>query len=549
MVKGNRRLFSWSEVERLPELERLELVLKALPDEELLSALEQRRGRGRDDYPIRAMWRALIAGMVFQHVSVESLLRELRRNPALLDVCGFDPMGPRRRPKRTGGLGPKEVPRGEGVASTWNFSRFLSSVARLEEERGLIAGMTGRLREPLMEEVEDLGDDGKGLRSHSTGRKSRKTGQSSDPEADWGRHETRGKDGRTGRLWRKIRRGFGYRIHLIADTRYEIPVAWRVTRASRSEVKELEAMSEALFQETPKLAKRCQDFSGDRGLDSGPLKETLWDDYGIGPLIEPRELWKEEKKEPGHDPGEAITRPLYPDRADTLVYTEKGEVCCVYPETGEQRRLAFQGFEAKRGRLKYRCPAAAYGFTCAGHAGGRLRPDRADCPCRPGPADLHPDPALQPVLEAGLPAPQCAGADLQPPGQRLRVRAALPAGPEPGDGTGRAGPDGDDGPGPGGTPATHALAGRGGSLRPYRIAATAVLPAITTNETETVGRTEGFADAEMRQAGSRKPLFTAMTPLPSRSGACRRPVAAVGGHLQHQSAAGNPYSACASEPL
>ena len=84
MVKGNRPLFSWSEVERLPELERLELVLKALPDEELLSALEQRRGRGRDDYPIRA----LIAGIVFQHVSVESLLRELRRNPALLDVAG-----------------------------------------------------------------------------------------------------------------------------------------------------------------------------------------------------------------------------------------------------------------------------------------------------------------------------------------------------------------------------------------------------------------------------------------------------------------------------
>ena len=213
---------------------------------------------------------------------------------------------------------------------------------------------------------EHLGYDGKGLRSHSTGRKSRKTGQSSDPEADWGRHETSGKDGRTGTLWRKIRRWFGYQIHLIADTRYEIPVAWRVTRASRSEVKELEAMSEALFQETPKLAKRCQDFSADRGLDSGPLKETLWDDYGIGPLIEPRELWKEEKKEPGHDPGEAITRPLYPDRADTLVYTEKGEVCCVCPETGEQRRLAFQGFEAKRGRLKYRCPAAAYGFICAG---------------------------------------------------------------------------------------------------------------------------------------------------------------------------------------
>ena len=95
-------MFSWNDVEPRPDLVRLEKVLKALPDEELLKALEQRRGRGRDDYPIRAMWRALIAGIVFQHVSVESLLRELRRNPALLDVCGFDPMGPRKRGKRRG---------------------------------------------------------------------------------------------------------------------------------------------------------------------------------------------------------------------------------------------------------------------------------------------------------------------------------------------------------------------------------------------------------------------------------------------------------------
>ena len=40
MVNPNRGLFSWSDVERRPELERLERVLKALPDEELLTALE-----------------------------------------------------------------------------------------------------------------------------------------------------------------------------------------------------------------------------------------------------------------------------------------------------------------------------------------------------------------------------------------------------------------------------------------------------------------------------------------------------------------------------
>ncbi len=38
-------------------LDRLRLVLDALPDEDLVRFLEQRRGRGRDDYPIRPMWR------------------------------------------------------------------------------------------------------------------------------------------------------------------------------------------------------------------------------------------------------------------------------------------------------------------------------------------------------------------------------------------------------------------------------------------------------------------------------------------------------------
>lgn len=48
--------------------------------------------RGRNDYPVRAMWRALVAGVVLQHASMQSLLQELERNPALLEMCGFDPL-------------------------------------------------------------------------------------------------------------------------------------------------------------------------------------------------------------------------------------------------------------------------------------------------------------------------------------------------------------------------------------------------------------------------------------------------------------------------
>ncbi len=42
------------------------------------------------------MWRALIAGVVLQHASMQSLLRELGRN--LLEICGFDPLAYQSRP-------------------------------------------------------------------------------------------------------------------------------------------------------------------------------------------------------------------------------------------------------------------------------------------------------------------------------------------------------------------------------------------------------------------------------------------------------------------
>ena len=63
MATQQSLLFSWDDVERLPELRRLEFVLDNLPDGELVGALESRRGRGRDEYPVSAMWRALVAGI------------------------------------------------------------------------------------------------------------------------------------------------------------------------------------------------------------------------------------------------------------------------------------------------------------------------------------------------------------------------------------------------------------------------------------------------------------------------------------------------------
>ena len=385
-------LFSWDAVEARSDLDRFFLVRDHLPDEAIIQALEVQRGQGRNDFPVRAMFNAVLAGIVFQHPSIESLIRELSRNPALLQACGFNALPLQKKPvaalvkdELTGRMRvvwPEPEAPAYGVPSSWNFSRFLARLIQLETEKSLVSAMIVDLREQLMAVLPDfgqhLGYDGKAIESHSTGQTRSTTNQTSDPDADWGKHETVGVDQRTGKLWKKVKSWFGYNLHVIADTHYEIPVAFHLTPASHSEQVELPAMITEVFQETPELAERCEDFVADRGLDCGKTKALLWDEYQIRPLIDTRELWREEKQMPDYDPTQPITRPLYPDRADTIVHTEKGTVHCVCPASGVQRNLAFQGFEADRNTLKYRCPAAAYGLDCQGqppcHSAGQVQP-------------------------------------------------------------------------------------------------------------------------------------------------------------------------------
>ena len=48
--------FSWDEVDRISDLNRLQLVLDALPDTDIIRALGAMRKNGRNEYPVSAMW-------------------------------------------------------------------------------------------------------------------------------------------------------------------------------------------------------------------------------------------------------------------------------------------------------------------------------------------------------------------------------------------------------------------------------------------------------------------------------------------------------------
>jgi hypothetical protein len=331
-----RSLFSWKNVKTKSDLDRLRLILESLPDEALMIKLENQRGKGRDDYPVRAVWNSILAGIVFQHESIESLRRELSRNGELRDLCGFDPLGG-----------------GQTVPSSHACSRFLK---RLIREQGAIEKMFNSLIRELSRHLPDLGEhlavDSKEIRTHAQSRKD--PAESSDPDADWGKKEKRGvrKDGS---LWEEVTSWFGYKLHLLVDSQYELPLAWKLTKASGSDTTELIPLVKDLKQRQPDLIKNAKDLSADRGYDSADNNTWLWDECKIKPLIDIREMWRDEK-----------TKLLDGRKADNVVYDEKGQVYCFCPRTGEQRGMAYQGFEKDRECLKYRCPAAAYAMTCKG---------------------------------------------------------------------------------------------------------------------------------------------------------------------------------------
>jgi hypothetical protein len=151
-------LFTWDAIEAKSDLERFYLVRDNLPDEDIVMTMEHIRGNGRDDFPVRAMWNAVLAGIVFQHESIESLIRELSRNPSLLAACGFDPTPITKQPEaslqRDEQTGKMKVIRSDTsdtqapyyqVPMSWNFSRFLKNVIELEDEQKMISEMVRKL--------------------------------------------------------------------------------------------------------------------------------------------------------------------------------------------------------------------------------------------------------------------------------------------------------------------------------------------------------------------------------------------------------------------
>lgn len=139
-------LFEEDIFENLGDLERLQLVLSTMDDAELIHKLYRIRGKGRNDWPCESMWNSFIASFLFEHESVESLLRELRRNKQLRALCGFEP---RAVKQKDGSIKIYVAP------SASAYSKFLQNLKKCQKE--LDAMFTG-LVQYMYDNLEHFGE-------------------------------------------------------------------------------------------------------------------------------------------------------------------------------------------------------------------------------------------------------------------------------------------------------------------------------------------------------------------------------------------------------
>lgn len=325
-------LFDNEQIEILGDLERLDLAIKNIPDRNIIRKLNKIRKNGRNDWSVVAMWNSFVASFVFNHRSISDLLRELSRNSQLRDMCGFKP----KYRKQSNGTYKVYI-----VPSKAAYTRFLNNLAKCAKEISeAFEELNKYMYDNLDKYGEELAGDGKAINSYATSN-GKKEDKRSDQDANWGvKKYTESINGKGEKVIKK-KTWFGYRLHLIVDATYELPIAYKVTKASESEKIEMLKLLEEIKSKRGKVLKTAKEFLADKGYDYTKLIEFL-EDNDISPVIDIQNHWlkDEETKQ-------------YKDT--DLIYTYDGKVYLV-DDFAKKIKLVYAGYDRKTKTLRYKLP-------------------------------------------------------------------------------------------------------------------------------------------------------------------------------------------------
>lgn len=302
---------------------RLLMVLDALDDEALLWKLQRERKGRRDHYRIQALWRSLIAGKVYDISTINGLIRELRRNRSLRELCGITSIA--------------------GVPRPWQYSRLMKKLSR-PENLALLKEMFDKAVEELRELLPDLGEslaiDGTGVSSWCN----KFAKDKSDKDAGWGVRRKSNEDGSE-----EVACWYGYTVELVVDTKYELPLGFEVIPANMNESPRLPIVLGELKKRHPQLSVKY--VIADKGYDSGDNCRYVLDELGALPVIKMRLTQERDKLFTG----------------EICQCTELGTPIC---DCGE--KMLYAGRDGKY--LKFRCPKhnELRGGPCSDSTYGRV---------------------------------------------------------------------------------------------------------------------------------------------------------------------------------
>ncbi len=298
---------------------RLAMVLEALPAEGLISSLEREHWTGRKGYSVRGMWSALVAGLLHQCNSLAEVVRLLERDKDTRMVCGFS----------------KDNLPGEDA-----LGRFLKKLTRHEDLiEKCFAELVVELRQLLPGFGEKLAVDSTDIKAYANGHHK----SPSDPDARWGAkgagHHAGPSQGNADKEGKQTKQRdlyywFGYKLHLVVDAVYELPVSFALTPANESDTKQMVELLKKAGADQEETKPRA--VIADKGYDSQDNYQFIYSQCKSAPIIPIRDRKNEQ----------------LPD-----ICNAKGTPTC---SCGLE--MAYWGRDGKY--LKYRCPQAVGKGEC-----------------------------------------------------------------------------------------------------------------------------------------------------------------------------------------
>lgn len=315
--------FDYEEIEILGDLERCKLLIDNVPDREIVSKLIQIRGKGRNEYPIIPVWNSILIMPLIECSTVEQLRRELSRNSDLRKLCGFEDAN-------------YYYGKCKLVPSSKAYSNMFKNLKNIEP---LLKECFYKLRKFMYDNLKNFGkdtaEDGKIFLSKAKRPEdSEGTDGRSESDADYTFKQVYQKDAKGMTKTRRIKY-FGFRVHILGDTKYELPIEYTVTKASLSErdqlIKHLEMLPEDLIN-------NMETLSADKGYDGKKIIEKI-KEYGIKPVIDIKNSWKDGEK----------TRQY---KNTNIIYTYDGKVSYV-KDDGRIIPLKYLGYDKTKETLRY----------------------------------------------------------------------------------------------------------------------------------------------------------------------------------------------------